>query len=436
MLKRLDLQNKLNSSTEKQTQSNINKYDKADLKAQEDLDKARQQSTQNNLARQQKEAEEYNRMLNEKYKYEQEEKQNREKLEQEGLALYEQDELKKTQIAEQESKKRIALEQEANDRYNKLFNNNDKTATSELSSANSTIKGLESNRLYSKDFINSLKAELNSLNIDTPINKIREFKTYVNSLGGSNEGGIVKLQKSINDYTNKLEALKGKYKGLVPETELNEFSSLLDKLKVKLKSMKKGEVIDSRKLSSEIDTVKDSFDKLNNSTKESSSGFKTGNQDVRSFGESLKSTATSMGLYLSSAVAFQKIFQTFREAVEYTKTMDKGMTNIQMITGENASQVADTVKQYKQLGAELHVTNAEIIGSSEELLRAGYSAEEAKKMMSASLIGSKVSGQTAETVSEQLITMKNSYDLSADSMEHYVDVISKMDNTSATSLFF
>lgn len=306
---------------------------------------------------------------------------------------------------------------------------------SELVSLQGTIASISSNGLYSGDFITTLQNKFNSFNTNTAENELKEFKTYLATLSGGNETGIVKLSKDIDGFTNKLSALKSKYKGLVPETELAKFEVLLTSLRTKLESMKKGEVIDGKKLASEINNVKSAYDKLNISTKNSSMAFKTGNQDVKSFGSALVDTAGKMGLYLSSAIAFRKIFQEFKEAVEYTKTMDKGMTNIQMITGQTASQASETVSQFKELGAELHVTNTEIIASSEELLRAGYSAEEAKKMMSASLIGSKVSGQTAEVVSEQLITMKNSYDLSADSMEHYVDVISKMDNTSATSLF-
>ena len=304
---------------------------------------------------------------------------------------------------------------------------------SELASLQGTITALGNNGLYSGDFITTLQNKFNSFNTNTAEKELNEFKTYLGTLSGGNETGIVKLSRNIDGFANKISALKSKYKGLVPDVELAKFEVLLNNLRTKLESMKKGEVVDGKKIATEVNNVKSAYDKLNLATKNSSMAFKTGNQDVRSFGSALVDTAGKMGIYLSSAIAFRKIFQEFKEAVEYTKTMDKGMTNIQMITGQTASQVKETVNQFRELGAELHVTNTEIIASSEELLRAGYSAEESKKMMSASLIGSKVSGQTAESVTEQLIAMKNAFGLSADSMEHYVDVISKMDNTSATS---
>lgn len=355
---------------------------------------------------------------------------------QEGVDLYNKSEKDKTKKLQEEINTRIKLEQNYSDLWNKLLNTksrSDKTqATSELQSAGGLLGNLKDSGVYSENYIKKLQTQFNSLNLNTPIEKIKEFKNQLQLLGGGNENGIVKLSRNIDGFENKLATLKSKYKGLVPDAELNKFENLLNKLKIKLDSMKNnGDIINDNKLKSEIDNVTKSYEKLNLVTKEN--GFKTGNQDVRSFGEALVNTASKMGVYLSSAIAFQKIFQEFKEAVSYVETMDKSITDMKMITGQSTEQVSSMVDEFKKLGAEMHTSNTEVIAGGAELLRAGYNAEESSAMMKASILGSKVSGQTTPTVTEQLIAMKNAFNLSADSMEHYVDIMSKLDNSSATS---
>ena len=48
-------------------------------------------------------------------------------------------------------------------------------------------------------------------------------------------------------------------------------------------------------------------------------------------------------------------------------------------------------------------------------------------------MASKISGQTTQATTEQLIAIKNSFNMTGDQMQHVIDVISKLDNSSATS---
>lgn len=175
--------------------------------------------------------------------------------------------------------------------------------------------------------------------------------------------------------------------------------------------------------------LKDEFRSIDTSIKQTTENAKTGTTTLSKIGTALG----NVGVYLSVATAIREIVKLFQQASEYTLQIDKNLTNIQMITGKSKSEVAGITDEYKALGAELHTTNAEMLSGSEEVLRAGYSQADATKIMSASVLGSKVSGQDLKTTTEQMIAIKNSFDLSGDSMEHVVDIISKMDNVSATS---
>lgn len=145
------------------------------------------------------------------------------------------------------------------------------------------------------------------------------------------------------------------------------------------------------------------------------------------------STMRQFGIYIDLGDIVRQLGQAFREASEYIQTMDKAMTNIQMITGDTKTQVQSTVEQFKELGAQMHTTNTEMMKGAEENLRAGFGDEDSKYMMQSAIMGSKISGQDVGTTTEQLIAIKNAFDMTGQSMQGVVDILSKADNTSATS---
>ena len=104
-----------------------------------------------------------------------------------------------------------------------------------------------------------------------------------------------------------------------------------------------------------------------------------------------------------------------------------------MITSKSKDEVVSLTNQFKELGAQLHITNQEMLAGSEELMRAGYDNDTTSKMLEASSMASKISGQTAQATTEQLIAIKNAFNMTGDDMQHVIDVISKLDNTSASS---
>lgn len=223
--------------------------------------------------------------------------------------------------------------------------------------------------------------------------------------------------------------------------QLNDIIKLLEnnnKLNLKLN-------IDSsnlgfKDLTKAIDNMSKRFEELNkrskeftNSTKENSNAFRNAENSASSFGNTVKNCFNNLGLYMSTAMIINKIVGQFKEASDYLITLDKNITNIQMITGNTREEVVKTTQTFKDLGGELHTTNKEMMASAEELMRAGYDEDTTKRMIEASTIASKISGQTNAETSEQLIAIKNAFNMTGEEMEHVIDVMSKLDNTSATS---
>ena len=142
---------------------------------------------------------------------------------------------------------------------------------------------------------------------------------------------------------------------------------------------------------------------------------------------------SNVGIYVDLNSIVRSISNGFKEASEYIKVMDERITNIQMITGESKNNVIGMTENYKKLGDQMHVTNKDILAGSEEMLRAGYSEEDTSKLMKSSILGSKISGQDMDTMAQQIIAIKNAFNLTGDEIDGVIDKITLMDNKSATS---
>lgn len=286
------------------------------------------------------------------------------------------------------------------------------------------------------EVLSRLQQQFNSFNTNTAKSEIQKFIDTTSQLQKT-DNNIVKVQNSINKFKNSLDGLKGKYGNLVGNSDsinqLTTFENKIKELESLLTRLKSGNFVNSNSINSTINSANSSFKELTNSVKTSSSALKLAQQDSISFGQAIQNTLSKFGVYTSLAIACRKLGQEIKQATQYIVEMDTAMTNIQMITGKSKESVSSTMEEYKNLANELHTTNSEMASGAEELLRAGYSSDTVKNVMESSIIGAKISGQTTEEVSQQLIAMKNAFNMTDDQVSHTVDVISKLDNTASTS---
>jgi hypothetical protein len=242
-----------------------------------------------------------------------------------------------------------------------------------------------------------------------------------------NESSIVTLTKQIEDAQIRLDKMKSTFGNKLPEGFVQSIEREINKLKedlTKVDGMNFNGIKNSlNQVNTNMKVTTNETQQLVNSLKETNGGFFSG----------ITSFLGKVGIFYGVQQVVQEISDQFKKAGEYTMTLDKNITNIQMITGKTKEEVIQITNQFKQLGEQLHITNQEMLAGSEELLRAGYDNSTTEKMLEASSMASKISGQTTEATTEQLIAIKNSFNMTGDQMQHVIDVISKLDNTSATS---
>lgn len=311
------------------------------------------------------------------------------------------------------------------DKFNKAIDN--------LQNKLSTIAN---NGFVDTSVIDGLQQKLDAIDTDTSVAEFRELENTIKNLS-SGDSQIVRVQNEIYKMTSNLEGMKNKYGSLVGDKDSRDqlvaYENELNNLKKTLQDLNGGKTFSGTKITSELNKASNASRELKNSVTASSNALKLSQKDAISFGDAMKRSLQNVGIYASSAVLVREMVQELKQASEYIIEIDKRMTNMQMITGMSRDEVSSITNDFKTIGAELHTTNKDMMAGAEELLRAGYSIEEAKQMMGASILGSKISGQDTGQTSEQLIAIKNAFKMTGDEIEHVIDVITKLDNSSATS---
>lgn len=281
----------------------------------------------------------------------------------------------------------------------------------------------EQNKKISDNNLSNLQKEIE---LENQRNKLQE--QFNISKAKNNDSSINSLTNEINKTISQLDKMKQTFGSKLPngfiETTEKELNQLLSKLK-------ETDSVNFNNIRNGLNTVKSSMEQANTETKQLVNSLKETNNG--GFFSGISNFLGKIGVFYGVQQVVQEITDQFKKAGEYTLDLDKRITNVQIVTGRTKDEAIAVTNQFKELGAQLHTTNAEMMAGSEEMLRAGYSNEDTKKMMEQAVIGAKISGQTTEQVSQQLITMKNAFNMSADSMSHVVDIFSKLDNTSSSS---
>lgn len=178
-------------------------------------------------------------------------------------------------------------------------------------------------------------------------------------------------------------------------------------------------------------------DKTTNSLYRNSQAIDTNNRAISSFASKLKSTLSYITPFGTLTGTIYTTINQIRKGIEYLNAMDKSMTNIKMITGLSTEEVTNFNSELGEMANRLYTTKKDLIAGSEEFLRAGHSIQETKSLLEATSIGSAVSGQSSQEMAEQLIAISNGFKMAtedASQMNHVIDVMSTLDNNSATSM--
>lgn len=127
------------------------------------------------------------------------------------------------------------------------------------------------------------------------------------------------------------------------------------------------------------------------------------------------------------------MMSSVRSAWSYAKNLDESLNNIRIVTGYSAEKMSDFAKQANSAAKALSTTTTEYTKASLIFYQQGLNDSEVQKRTEATIKMSQVTGQSAETVSDQLTAVWNNFYDGTKSLEYYVDVMTALGAATASS---
>ena len=177
--------------------------------------------------------------------------------------------------------------------------------------------------------------------------------------------------------------------------------------------------VDTKKAENNIDNLNDSLKGVENS--------------VDGAGKSLKEMLKDIGISMGTREALEAIKRTLNDITDAVKEYDQYSTNLKIITGGSESEVDDLISEYTEKSIEMKVDVSEYEQAAETILRTGQSIADADKLIEDSIILGKTGYISTDKAAENLVTIKNSYDLTADAIQSVNDKLLKLDSSSNTT---
>ena len=159
-------------------------------------------------------------------------------------------------------------------------------------------------------------------------------------------------------------------------------------------------------------------------------------QPVLTLSSSLSKLTTSFAntirWQISSSV-LNAFIGSVQKAWGYVKDLNKSLTDIRIVTGYSADNMAKFAKEANKAARELSTTTNEYAKASLIYYQQGLSVAEVEKRTNVTIKMANASGQTAQVVSDQMTAIWNNFYDGSKSLEYYADVVTKLGAATASS---
>lgn len=155
------------------------------------------------------------------------------------------------------------------------------------------------------------------------------------------------------------------------------------------------------------------------------------NKTIKDLAQTLKNTIK----WEISSTTVHSLESALSGAVSYVKDLNSSLNNIRIVTGQSAEDMVKFAQQANRAARELSTTTKAYSDASLIYYQQGDSAEQAAKKAAITIKAANSSFNTsAAEMSEYLTAVWNSYQVGADELERYVDIMAALGAKTATSL--
>lgn len=259
-----------------------------------------------------------------------------------------------------------------------------------------------------KSQIQSLQTQLDSLTKNAFANS--------NSLGLTKEikeatGLVAQLKTQLQNATNSSGTL-----------DLSKFNDSLKKSQTSIADYKNALI----KLGPEGSQA---FANLASSITSAEIPLRRSNALVKEFATSL---ANTVRWQLSSSI-LHGFMSTMQSAYSYAQNLDKSLTDIQIVTGNNADYMANFANKANEAAQALSTTTKNYSDASLIFFQQGLGEDEVLKRTDTTIKMAQATGDSVDQVSSYLTAIWNNFYDGSESLEHYADIITKLGAATASS---
>ena len=138
--------------------------------------------------------------------------------------------------------------------------------------------------------------------------------------------------------------------------------------------------------------------------------------------------------YGISSSIFNNFTNSIAKAYEYTKKLDTSLNNIRIVTGKSADEIDDFAEKANQAAKNLSASTLDVTNASLIYYQQGIrDQEEIAARTETTIKMANVTGQSAETVSNQMTAIWNNFAKGGQNLEYYADVITALGAATASS---
>lgn len=314
--------------------------------------------------------------------------------------------------------------------FGKLF-----TYQSKIDKYNTTINRFNDGGWTSSAYLDNVQAVKNA---------VKEYETLLNELKGKDASLVTsedinrldnyekKIKDTIATVTNVSASEKG-YNFVSGQKELDKIHKLLAEnskmsaeAKAKIKAYYKE--IESGNPSMSLDRIHGEIMKIYNAEVEAG-------RAGRSFFDTLKNSGFhQIAAQMAGMVGIYDVINVVKEGINTVRELDTAMTEVRKVSDATEAQYASFRDTVSSTAKEIASTNKELLNSSADFLRLGYSLEQAENLAkNATLFVNVGDGVDITEATEDMITAMKAFDIQAEDSIKIVDDYNQIGNKYALS---
>lgn len=285
----------------------------------------------------------------------------------------------------------------------------------DISDAQAKLDAFKNSSFFDGDYINKLQSKLNSLNTDTPENEVKSLQKEINNLSST----ATTIGRLETQYRKLADAMVKAVSSGTLKIDSNEFvqaeglvKKLLDTI-TQLKSTGKvdGNFIVSASTNKLLNEASNNTKTLENSVKNIKGTVSGTTTQVSSFAQSFSRIASSMGIFISLQQTMRKLFEQFKNGVEYVRYLDKAFTDISITMDMTKSQFNDMTDEVQQMAIQLGTSSEAVMDVVKTYANAQSNIEEVMQKTQPSVILSNLSGMDTSSVTKAVNSTLNAFDM-------------------------